>query len=36
MKRKKLEMYDSSDEGINYYRKLGYQIEIWEIINVLI
>lgn len=32
-KGKRLEMYDSSDEGINYYRKRGYQIEIWEIIK---
>ena len=32
-KGKKLEMYDSSDEGINYNRNCGYQIKIWEIIK---
>lgn len=32
-KGKKLEMYDSSDEGINYYRKREHQIKIWEIIK---
>lgn len=35
-KGKKLEIYDSSDEGINYYKKHGYQIEIWEVINARI
>ena len=29
-------MYDSSDEGINYCGKSGYQIEIYEIINAFI
>lgn len=32
---KKLEMYKSLDECINYYRKNVYQIEIKETIDIL-